>query len=61
MKRITNLIFIVIMALMLSACGSSEPSAETSKCDVDLTLLSSTMVYSEVYNMMVDPDSYIGK
>ena len=29
--------------------------------DVDLTKLSSTMVYSEVYNMMVEPDSYLGK
>ncbi|MDY3711615.1 MAG: hypothetical protein SO044_04270 [Agathobaculum sp.] len=29
--------------------------------DVDLTALSSTMVYSEVYNMMSAPDGYIGK
>lgn len=29
--------------------------------DVDLTKLSSTMVYSEVYNMMTEPDSYLGK
>ena len=29
--------------------------------DVDLTKLSSTMVYSEVYNMMYTPDDYIGK
>ncbi len=29
--------------------------------DVDLTVLSSTMVYSEVYNMMLTPDQYIGK
>ena len=29
--------------------------------DVDLTTLSSTMVYSEVYNMMYEPDNYIGK
>lgn len=29
--------------------------------DVDLTKLSSTMIYSEVYNMMVEPESYIGK
>ncbi len=29
--------------------------------DVDLTKLSSTMVYSEVYNMMNTPDDYIGK
>ena len=30
-------------------------------CDVDLTALSSTMVYSEVYNMLVQPDEYVGK
>lgn len=29
--------------------------------DVDLTQLSSTMVYAEVYNIMVDPESYFGK
>lgn len=41
-----------------------EESAETAEeedIDVDLTTLSSTMVYSEVYNMMVKPDDYIGK
>ena len=29
--------------------------------DVDLTQLSSTMVYSEVYAMMVEPEQYVGK
>lgn len=29
--------------------------------DVDLTALSSTMVYSEVYNMMMTPEDYVGK
>lgn len=29
--------------------------------DVDLTTLSKILVYSEVYNMMVTPDDYIGK
>lgn len=29
--------------------------------DVDLTTLSSTLVYSEVYNMLTSPDDYIGK
>lgn len=29
--------------------------------DVDLTKLSSTMVYSEVYNMMNSPKEYVGK
>lgn len=28
---------------------------------VDLTTLSSTMVYAEVYNMLINPDAYIGK
>ncbi len=29
--------------------------------DIDLTKMSSTMVYSEVYNMMISPDDYLGK
>ena len=33
----------------------------TEGVDVDLTLLSSTMVYSEVYNMMYLPEDYVGK
>lgn len=32
-----------------------------SDIDVDLTRLSSTMVYSEVNNMMTTPESYVGK
>lgn len=31
------------------------------KIDVDLTQLSSTMVYSEVYNMLSEPEKYVGK
>lgn len=29
--------------------------------DIDLTKMSSTMVYSEVYSMLMSPDDYIGK
>lgn len=29
--------------------------------DVDLTVLSSTIVYGEVYNMMITPEDYVGK
>ena len=36
-------------------------SSESKAVDVDLTSLSSTMVYSEVYNMLNTPDKYIGK
>lgn len=38
-----------------------EPSQSANELDVDLTTLSSTMVYSEVYNMMYEPDRYVGK
>ena len=44
-----------------SAPATSNPAQSADGIDVDLTKLSSTMVYSEVYNMMVSPDSYIGK
>ena len=34
---------------------------DTVSVDYDLTKMSSTMVYAEVSNMMMDPESYIGK
>ena len=34
---------------------------KSGKIDIDLTALSSTMVYSEVYYMMMTPEDYIGK
>lgn len=36
-------------------------TAASGGIDVDLTVLSATMVYSEVFNMMVSPEKYIGK
>ncbi|MCR5177516.1 MAG: hypothetical protein K6C95_00880 [Lachnospiraceae bacterium] len=43
----------------------SEPAADTSGVTdegfIDLTALSGTMVYSEVYNMMYYPENYVGK
>lgn len=44
-----------------SAPATSKPAPSADGIDVDLTKLSSTMVYSEVYNMMCTPDGYIGK
>ncbi|MBR4344112.1 MAG: hypothetical protein IKP88_15680 [Lachnospiraceae bacterium] len=40
---------------------TSENIPEYKNVDIDLTELSSTMVYSEVYNMMSMPENYIGK
>ncbi len=39
----------------------SEAAAASEGIDVDLTQLSSTMVYSEVFTIMMKPESYIGK
>ena len=39
----------------------ASPAAAFANVDVDLTKMSATMVYSEVYNMMVVPDDYLGK
>lgn len=45
--------------------NTEKESSDNKKSDkkeiVDLTKLSSTMVYSEVYNIMVNPDDYVGK
>ena len=56
------------MLLFAAGCGetASQPNAaaatpEADQVDVDLTLLSSTMVYSEVYAMMYETESYMGK
>lgn len=39
----------------------TEPSSTTTSVDIDLTELSSTMVFAEVSNMMMQPDDYLGK
>ncbi len=38
-----------------------EARNEEEGIDVDLTKLSATLVYAEVYNMMCEPEKYIGK
>ena len=41
--------------------GKNPPSGTADEVDIDLTSMSATMVYSEVYNMMYRSDNYIGK
>ncbi len=69
MKKIVCLFITALMIFTFAGCGSnekndpadSEMSEPQDKIDIDLTELSSTMVYSEVYNMMSTPSDYIGK
>ena len=44
-----------------AAIPEPDPVPTEPAIDVDLTQLSSTMVYSEVFNMMYAPEGYIGK
>ena len=36
-------------------------SSETGKIDLDLTKMSATMIYSEVFNMLIEPEYYLNK
>lgn len=60
----------IFLLLCLYGCSGKNQAAaglvntkaeESAKVDVDLTQLSSIMVYSEVYNIMANPDEYLGK
>ena len=44
-----------------AATQQSEKPKSADRIDVDLTTLSSTAVYAEVWNMMAEHESYIGK
>ncbi len=62
MKKVLCIILTLLVMASAAGCGNSNnvsPDAES--YDVDLTELSSTMVYSEVYNMVTSPDNYLGK
>ena len=59
MKKFMAFIMAAIMTVTFVGCGSGSVGSGSS--DVDLTALSSTMIYSEVSNMMMAPDEYIGK
>ena len=76
MKKLFCVLLTVLTIVSLAACGAKDstdtddtpsPGSTASQTqsadgiDVDLTKLSSTMVYSEVYNMIYTPDDYIGK
>ena len=45
----------------LKRSNNNSKQINASDIDIDLTRLSSTMVYSEVYNMMNEPEKYVGK
>lgn len=63
LKNILIMGILCIMVFSMASCGDSKTSSSDSadNVDVDLTSLSSTMILSEVSNIMSNPDDYTGK
>lgn len=61
MKKAICLFLGLALLFTLCACGGTAEKAAGDEIDVDLTALSSTMVYSEVFNMTTSPEDYVGK
>lgn len=77
MKKIIAIMLVLVLALSFVACSknsdknenpksksttkTTETTTEAKSVDLDLTQLSSTLIYSEVYNMLITPDDYKGK
>lgn len=77
MKKIIAIMLVLVLALSFVACSknsdknensnsktttkATETTIEAKSVDLDLTKLSSTLIYSEVYNMLITPDDYKGK
>lgn len=70
MKKIFSIIlFLYLGCVLFAGCsgedvsksGEESTTKEREEVDVDLTALSSTLVYAEVYNIMTQPKDYLGK
>ena len=69
MKKLILIISALVLVAVLTACGGKTVATGTTETaakaaqniDVDLTQMSSTMIYSEVQNMMLKPADYVGK
>ena len=58
MKKFTYFLLAVCTMITFTACGGSK---KVSDVDVDLTTMSSTMVYSYVADMLENPSDYKGQ
>ncbi|MCR5564852.1 MAG: hypothetical protein K6F59_03525 [Gammaproteobacteria bacterium] len=67
MKRLL-LVFAILITCLLMGCAKTSPTTTKEKrssntmyknIDIDLSIMSSTVVYSQVYDMVTNPDKYI--
>ena len=61
MKKLIVTALVLTFIFTLAACSAEKSTVSNGEIDLDLTKLGSTMVYSEVYNMIYEPSKYIGK
>lgn len=69
MKKFICILLSILLLVSFAACGDAQSSnndeksasSSTGEIDVDLTAMSSTAVYAEVYNMVTSPSDYTGK
>lgn len=61
MKKILLAVVCIFICVVLMSFGRESDNVIEQKIDVDLTQLSSTMVYAQVFDMLVSPDTYQGK
>lgn len=60
-KPVSRVFSAAIFLSLFFACGCGSGSGKKSDVDVDLTRLSSTMVFSEVSNILMNPEEYQDK
>lgn len=60
MKKARRLAALCAAVLALASCCARAEDA-AAPVDLDLSVLSGTVVYAQVYNMMVDPETYQGR
>lgn len=67
MKNIGRKIFLCLTAAVLAAClpfhagAGAEDPAEPLIIDLDLAEMSGTVVYAQIYNLLYNPDPWLGK
>ena len=65
MKRNFRTFVLLVLACMLTAClpacAGAETAAEPVTVDLDLSVMSGTVVYAQVYNLLCDPTAWLGK
>jgi hypothetical protein len=59
--RFLCLLTVLLTIAAVPAAGPAEDTAGQVFVDLDLSVMSGTVVYAQVYNMMYEPESYLGR